>query len=302
MPENAIEIVGVRKVFGDFVAVDGLSLAVPAGTLCGFIGPNGSGKTTTLRLIMRIYAPDAGRVTVLGDARHGPADDRVGYLPEERMLYKSMRVGEVLTYLSRLKGHKPTRQEIDVWLEKLALPGVARRRVQTLSKGQTQKIQLIAVLLARPRLVLLDEPFSGLDPVNADVMTDTILELKNNGSTVLFSTHDMATAEKLCDRIVMIYKGRKVMDGTIDALRAGRTAGTLKVRLADGDASLDGLPGVAGCTAFGAYHELHLTDDADPQSVLRQLQQRSAVELFEIAKPSLHDLFVRTVREGAADE
>ena len=224
---------------------------------------------------MRIYAPDAGTVTVLGDARHGPADDRVGYLPEERMLYKSMRVGEVLTYLSRLKGHTPARREIDAWLEKLALPGVARRRVQTLSKGQTQKIQLIAVLLARPRLVLLDEPFSGLDPVNADVMTDTILELKQGGTTVLFSTHDMATAEKLCDRIVMIYKGRKVMDGTIAALRAGRTAGTLRVRLADA---------------------------ADPQAVLRRLQERSGVELFEVAKPSLHDLFVRTVREGAADE
>ena len=282
----------------DAIAIDDLSLRVPAGTLCGFIGPNGSGKTTTLRLIMRIYAPDAGRVTVLGDARHGPADDRVGYLPEERMLYRSMRVGEVLTYLARLKGYTPSRREIDAWLERVALPGVARRRVQTLSKGQTQKIQLIAVLLAKPKLVLLDEPFSGLDPVNSDVMTDTILDLKKAGTTVLFSTHDMATAEKLCDRIVMIYRGRLVMDGTIDALRVGHAAGTLKVRLADAAASLDDIAGVTSRTAFGAYHELSLADDADPQSVLQQLQQRSAVELFEVAKPSLHDLFVRTVRDG----
>ncbi|MGC4034110.1 MAG: ATP-binding cassette domain-containing protein [Tepidisphaeraceae bacterium] len=229
MPD-AIAIDGVTKVFGDFLAVDNLSLAVPEGTLCGFIGPNGSGKTTTLRLIMRIYAPDAGRVTVLGQTRHGPADDRVGYLPEERMLYKSMRVGEVLTYLSRLKGHKPTKHEIDEWLERLALPGVARRKVQTLSKGQTQKIQLIAVLIAKPQLVLLDEPFSGLDPVNSEVMTNAILDLKKSGTTVVFSTHDMASAEKLCDRIVMIYKGKKVMDGTIDSIRAGQnSSNTLRV-------------------------------------------------------------------------
>lgn len=298
--EAAIAIDGVRKVFGDFVAVDDLSLTVPAGHLCGFIGPNGSGKTTTLRLIMRIYAPDAGSVRVLGDARHGPADDRVGYLPEERMLYKSMRVGEVLTYLSRLKGYKPNKKEIDDWLEKLALPGVARRRVQTLSKGQTQKIQLIAVLIAKPKLVLLDEPFSGLDPVNSDVMTNAILDLKRGGTTVLFSTHDMATAEKLCDRIVMIYKGRKVMDGTIDQIRAGQDSGVLRVRLADNAAHMENLPGVASAFAVGDHRELHLSPAADPQLILRELQRRASVELFEIARPSLHDLFVRTVNEGAA--
>lgn len=298
--DDAIAIEGVRKVFGDFVAVENLSLRVPAGKLCGFIGPNGSGKTTTLRLIMRIYAPDAGTVRVLGDARHGPADDRVGYLPEERMLYKSMRVGEVLTYLSRLKGYKPSRIEIDEWLERLALPGVARRRVQTLSKGQTQKIQLIAVLIAKPKLVLLDEPFSGLDPVNSNVMRDAILELKNNGTTVLFSTHDMASAEELCDRIVMIYKGNKVMDGTIHEIRAGHNTDTLRVRLGGSAANFDNLPGVAFATADGDHHELQLTPAADAQQILRELQHRGPVELFEIARPSLHDLFVRTVNEGAA--
>lgn len=295
---DAIAIAGVRKVFGDFVAVDDLSLNVPDGTLCGFIGPNGSGKTTTLRLIMRVYAPDAGDVTVLGDARHGPADDRVGYLPEERMLYKSMRVGEVLTYLSRLKGYKPNKIEIDHWLEKLALPGVAKRRVQTLSKGQTQKIQLIAVLIAKPKLVLLDEPFSGLDPVNSDVMTGAILDLKKAGTTVLFSTHDMASAEKLCDRIVMIYKGRKVMDGTVNQIRAGHSKNTLRVRLAGNVDPFNDIAGVAGVFAFADHHELQLTADADPQRVLTELQGRGRVELFEIAKPSLHDLFVRTVTEA----
>jgi ABC-2 type transport system ATP-binding protein len=282
------------------VAVQNLSLVVPTGPLCGFIGPNGSGKTTTLRLIMRIYAPDAGQVTVLGDSRHGPADDRVGYLPEERMLYKSMKVGEVLTYLSRLKGHKSNRKEIDSWLERLALPGVAKRKVQTLSKGQTQKIQLIAVLMARPQLVLLDEPFSGLDPVNSDVMRDAILDLKKSGTTVLFSTHDMPTAEKLCDRIVMIYKGNKVMDGTVEQIRAGHSTDTIRVRLAGNESNFEQLAGVAGAFAFSDHFELQLTEQADAQVVLAQLQDRGRVELFEIARPTLHDLFVRTVREGAA--
>jgi ABC-2 type transport system ATP-binding protein len=290
---TAIELDNIRKTFGDgFVAVDDLSLAVPAGSLCGFIGPNGSGKTTTLRMIMRIYAPDTGRVVVLGDDRHGPADDRVGYLPEERMLYKSMRVDEVLTYLSQLKGHKPTKAEIDDWLDRLQLSGFARRRVQTLSKGQTQKVQLIAVLISRPQLVLLDEPFSGLDPVNAVVLRDAILQLKRGGTTVVFSTHDMSVAERMCDTIVMIFKGKKVLDGTLGAIRAKYGQDTLRVRLADGQA----VPKVAGVDAivdFGQYQELRVARDVDPQRVLADLMQRGRVELFEIAHPSLQDIFVR---------
>ena len=176
-----------------------------------------------------------------------------------------------------------------------------RRKVQTLSKGQTQKIQLIAVLIARPQLVLLDEPFSGLDPVNSDVMRDVILSLKRDGTTVLFSTHDMASAERLCDRIVMIYRGKKVMDGTIDQIRAGHDSDTLRVRVAAGPARFDDLPGVASVLALADCHELRLSPTADAQAILARLQDRGRVELFEIARPSLHDLFVRTVNEGAAN-
>lgn len=296
----AIELDRVRKTFGGFVAVDDLTLAVPEGALCGFIGPNGSGKTTTLRMIMRIYAPDSGRVVVLGDARHGPADDRVGYLPEERMLYKSMRVDEVLAYLAQLKGHKPTPAEIDGWLERLQLPGVARRRVQTLSKGQTQKIQLIAVLLARPKLVLLDEPFSGLDPVNANVMRDAILNLRRQGTTVLFSTHDMAVAERMCDSIVMIYKGKKVLDGTVQQIQRQYGADTVRVRMMPGHRVPGMLRGVERVDDYGRYTELRLLPEADPQDVLRQLQSAGPIELFEVAHPSLHDIFVRIA--GTGDE
>ncbi len=293
----AIELDQIRKTFGDFVAVDNLSLVVPTGSLCGFIGPNGSGKTTTLRMIMRIYAPDNGRVVVLGDARHGPADDRVGYLPEERMLYKSMRVDEVLTYLSQLKGCKPSKREIDDWLEKLELSGFARRRVQTLSKGQTQKVQLIAVLLARPQLVLLDEPFSGLDPVNAVVLRDAILELKRSGTTVLFSTHDMSVAERMCDTIVMIFKGKKVLDGTLSEIRAQYGQDTLRVRLAGG-AKVPRLAGVDAAVDFGQYQELRVGREIDPQRVLADLMNVGRVELFEIAHPSLQDIFVRIAAPG----
>jgi ABC-2 type transport system ATP-binding protein len=296
---NAISLHNVRKTFGSYVAVDDLSLVVPTGSLCGFIGPNGSGKTTSLRMIMRIYAPDSGTVEVLGDVSHGPANDRVGYLPEERMLYKQMRVDETLRYLSQLKSHTPSRGEIDKWLEKLQLPGVAKRKVQTLSKGQTQKIQLIAVLISRPQLVLLDEPFSGLDPVNAVVLRDAILQLKRDGTTVLFSTHDMSVAEQMCDRIVMIHKGRKVLDGTLDAIRADYAVDTLRVRLAGG-AALPIMPGVTAVD-LGRYQELRISDGVDTQSVLRQLSAAGRVELFEIARPNLGDIFVRIASpEGTA--
>lgn len=294
---SAIHLQNVRKTFGDFVAVDDLSLRVADGGLCGFIGPNGSGKTTTLRMIMRIYAPDSGSVVVLGDSRHGPADDRVGYLPEERMLYKSMRVDEVLTYLSQLKGHKPTKREVDDWLDKLDLAGFAKRRVQTLSKGQTQKVQLIAVLISKPRLVLLDEPFSGLDPVNAVVLREAILELKRAGTTVIFSTHDMTVAEKMCDSIVMIYKGRKVLDGTLAEIKSQYGYDTLRVRVVG--ASLPALPGVESVADFGQYQELRLARDANTQSILQRLMPLGNVELFEVAHPSLQDIFVRIAAPGA---
>lgn len=289
---SIIELQQVYKQLGGVPAVQDLSLTVQDGTLCGFIGPNGSGKTTTLRLIMRIYAPDSGRVCVLGDDSHGPANDRVGYLPEERMLYKSMRVGEVLTYLSQLKGHRPTKQQIDQWLDKLELGGFARRRVQTLSKGQVQKVQLIAVLIARPELVLLDEPFSGLDPINAAVVRDTILDLHRQGTTIVFSTHDMSVAEKMCDSIIMIFRGKKVLDGSLHQLKSVYGQDTIRVRLSGG-IQVPPLPGVDGMTSFGQYQELRLSPETDTQTILERLMSIGRVERFEVAHPSLEDIFVR---------
>ena len=201
---NAVELRHVTKRFGTHVAVDQLDLDVPEGTVYGFIGPNGSGKTTTLRMILRILYPDEGQISVLGREYGTGADDRVGYLPEERGLYKKMKVRDILTFYAQLKGLRDCRRDIDDWLERLELAEWADRKVETLSKGMSQKVQFIATVVSRPKLVVLDEPFSGLDPVNMEVLKDAIVSLRDTGSTVIFSTHDMDVAERMCDTIFMI--------------------------------------------------------------------------------------------------
>lgn len=289
---HAVELEHITKSFGKFVAVDDLTLQIPSQSIYGFIGPNGSGKTTTLRMIMRIYLPDRGRVCVLGDESWHAANDRVGYLPEERGLYKHMKVRDVLRFYAELKGFRDSKQAIIDWLERMNLTAWADKKVETLSKGMSQKVQFISTVIAKPDLVLLDEPFSGLDPVNAEVFRESILELKRTGATVIFSTHDMAVAEKMCDFIFMIYKGKKVLDGTLDEIQNTYGDDTVRVRL-DGNVALEGLPGVTKVADFGRFQELRLERGADPQRVLSELMRRGTVRLFEQTRPSLHDIFVR---------
>lgn len=298
---HAVELDNVTKTFGEHVAVDDLSLRVPTGSVYGFIGPNGSGKTTTLRMIMRILHPDRGRISVLGQERHGAANDRVGYLPEERGLYKQMRVRDLLRFYSELKGHRATREEIDRWLARM-FPDhdparVGGLKVDALSKGMSQKVQFIATVIARPQLVLLDEPFSGLDPVNAEVLREMVLDLRREGTTIIFSTHDMAVAENLCDSIFMIYQGRKVLDGTLRQIQAEHGRDVIHVRL-EGNGSLHEIPGVLDVTDFGNHQELRCAADADRQQILSALMQRGRVEHFAIAHPSLNDIFMRIARPG----
>lgn len=211
----------MTKVFGARAVVESLSLEVPRGIVFGLIGPNGSGKTTTLRMIMHLVFPDAGTIAVLGSEGTLAARDRVSYLPEERGLYKRMTVRQVLRYYGLLKGANSARLEpaIGLWLERLDLAGRADTRVESLSKGMSQKVQFIAALVSEPDLLILDEPFSGLDPVNAREMKVVIQEFKEGGGTVVFSTHDLDAAESLCDRIAMIHQGRKVMDKTMAEIR-----------------------------------------------------------------------------------
>ena len=206
---NALELTGVTKRFGSQVAVNNLDLAVPRGCIYGFIGPNGSGKTTTMRMVLRIYQPDSGSVVVLGQPHGLAADNRIGYLPEERGLYRRMTVRRVLRYFARLKGVRNPDRVIDEQLELMGAKDWDRKRIEQLSKGMAQKIQFIVAIIAQPELVILDEPFSGLDPVNMEVLRDRVLALRDQGSTVIFSTHDMDMAEQMCDRVVMIYRGNK---------------------------------------------------------------------------------------------
>jgi len=298
----AVELDGVTKRFAAHTAVDRLDLAVPRGAVYGFIGPNGSGKTTTLRMILRIFYPDEGRIAVFG--RHGgrAADDRLGYLPEERGMYRKMRVRELLTFYAQLKGLHDCRREIDGWLERMDLGDWAQKRIEALSKGMSQKVQFIAAVVARPELVILDEPFTGLDPVNTEVLKEAVLSLNKNGTTVIFSTHDMDVAERMCDTILMIFRGRKVLDGTLESIRSQYGEDTIRVRMARASVALEELPGVAAVNDCGRHRELRLQPRADPQAILRELAQRGVVEHFELTRPSLHDVFLRIARPDSAPD
>jgi ABC-2 type transport system ATP-binding protein len=298
---DAIALRNVTKRFNGTAAVDDLSLAVPAGSIYGFIGPNGSGKTTTLRMIMHILLPDRGEIEVLGSRGTGAARDRVSYLPEERGLYKKMTIRRLLRYYGRLKGcaQSDLDRAIDEWMQRLDLPGLLDRQIETLSKGMAQKVQFIASVITKPELLILDEPFSGLDPVNAQVLKDAVLEMRRRGATVVFSTHDMGTAERMCDRIFMIFKGRKVLDGTLHDIQAQYGADTVRVRTGGGVAALAGLPGVESVNDFGQLQDVRLA--GDPQAFLAQLTSRTTVYQFEIARPSLQDIFVRIAKPQDAE-
>jgi ABC-2 type transport system ATP-binding protein len=290
---NAVDIDHVTKTFGTITAVNDLSLHVPENTIYGFIGPNGSGKTTTLRMIMRILHPDSGDITVLGDKSLSSAHDEVGYLPVERGLYKQMKVKEILRFYAELKGSANHQSSIDYWLERMGLTDRQDKKVETLSKGLSQKVKFIATVVSNPKLVLLDEPFSGLDPVNAEVLRESVLHLKKQGTTIIFSTHDMSVAEKMCDFIFMIYKGKKVLDGTLESIQDTYGSDMLQVRLDGNDEPLDDVPGVLKATDHGKFQELRLDNSADTQQILAALMQRGTVRLFQLARPSLHEIFVR---------
>ena len=306
---NAIELSRVTKRFGAKTAVDSIDLSVPEGSIYGFIGPNGSGKTTTLRMILRIFQPDEGTVSVLGQMRGKTADNRLGYLPEERGLYKRMKVRDVLTYYARLKGFYDCRSEIDYWLERLGASAWTNKKIDALSKGMAQKIQFIASVVAKPKLVILDEPFSGLDPVNLDALRDAVFSLREEGTTIVFSTHDMDMAEKMCDTIFMIFNGKKVLDGTLNSIQEKYKADVVRVRVerfpADGGVNQFGespVPEIAGISNIefdGRYHHFNLDDPGRVQEVLCKISAQRLVSHFEVVKPSLHDIFVQIAGPAA---
>jgi ABC-2 type transport system ATP-binding protein len=298
----AVELRSVTKRFGDFVAVDDLSLSIPRGCIYGFLGPNGAGKTTTIRMIMSIFYPDKGSIRVLGHEDAEAVKDRRGYLPEEKGLYKKMRAAEIVGYFGTLKGMpRPVAlAKARELLTRLGLGDWVDKRCEALSKGMGQKVQLLCALVHDPDLVILDEPFSGLDPVNVEVMREVILRMKAEGKTVIFSTHVMEQAEQICDFIFLINKGKKVLDGTLAAVKQGGTRG---IRIDyDGDgACLRALPGVVRVNDAGKTAELFLADGADPQAVLSALVGKIAVRRFDLREPSLHEIFIRAVGGHSPD-
>jgi ABC-2 type transport system ATP-binding protein len=292
----ALALDGVTKRFGDVLAVDGVSAEVPRGTIYGFLGPNGAGKTTTIRMVMSILYPDAGRIRVLGNGNPEAVKDRLGYLPEERGLYKKMRASEILSYFGRLKGMPAgeARSRARRMLGEFGLGDWADKKNETLSKGMSQKVQILGTMIHDPELVILDEPFSGLDPVNVELVRNLILDVKRRGRTVIFSTHVMEQAEMICDGIVLINEGRKVLDGTLREVRqSGEQAIVIDY---DGDGGeLWRLPGVARVNDAGKTAELFLAEGADPQRLLRLLVDRLEIRRFDMREPSLHEVFVRAV-------
>lgn len=293
-----LQLENIHKEYDGKVAVDNLSLGVPKGVIYGIIGPNGAGKTTTIRMIMNIIAPDSGRILFDGREVDNGFQDRVGYLPEERGLYKKMKLREVITYMAELKSCPPstTAQRIDKWLRRMDLMDYKERKVEDLSKGMAQKLQFITTVIHDPEIIILDELFSGLDPINIELIKDSLLELKRAGKTILFSTHVMEQAEKLCEYICMISSGKKVLDGRMGEVKAQFGKNTLQVEI-EGDGSfIKALPGVAGLTDFSNYLELRLQDGADPQVIIRSIVERVPVRRFEIVEPSLYDIFIDTAK------
>jgi ABC-2 type transport system ATP-binding protein len=296
----AISLNGVTKTFGSTTAVRDLDLSVPAGALYGFIGPNGAGKTTSLRMIMSMLFPDRGEISVLGHRSALEAKDRIGYLPEERGVYRKMKVGAFLHYMAQLKGvaDGDAPQRMRTWLDRVELQGVHDKKCEELSKGMQQKVQLIAALLHQPDLLILDEPFSGLDPVNVRLLRDLILAEHHRGATILFSTHIMAQAEELCDHIVMLHRGRKVLDESLTSIRRRHDPRAIRFEpfLPEADvAPLRAIPGVASVAAEGAGYRIDLAPGGDPAATLGAIAQTVPPSRIELQRPSLEDVFVSLV-------
>jgi len=295
--EQALVLRGVSKAFAGHVAVRDLSLDVPRGSVFGLLGPNGAGKTTTLRMVMNILGVDAGSIEILGQPADQATRDRIGYMPEERGLYPRMVLEEQLVFMAAIKGlgRREATERLGPWLERLGLADWRQRKTNELSKGMQQKAQFIATVLHEPELLIMDEPMSGLDPVGMDVMRDVMVDLRRRGATIVLSSHQMDTVEKLCDRVALINKGELVLDGAVGEVKDRHGKNTVVLAF-DGDGSfLGSLPGVARVSDFGQYVEIRLEEGADPQPLLKEAVQRLTVRRFEIVVPSLHDIFVETV-------
>ena len=291
---DAISLENVTKAYDSVTAVDGVNLRVRKGAILGLLGPNGAGKTTTIRMVMNILMPDSGRVQVLGEPASERTRDFIGYLPEERGLYPRMQVRAIIVFLAALRGLPEPEGErrANEWLERFELSSWADKKLIDLSKGMQQKVQFIATVIHRPPVVILDEPFSGLDPVNATTVKDIMLELRDQGSTIVLSTHRMEQVEKMCDAICLIDKGRNILDGDLRAIKQSYGKNTVHLDFAGPDGFLSH-PAIASVNRFGSGAELRLKPGADAQEILRAAMQGGAeIHRFELIEPSLNDIFI----------
>jgi len=298
--QPTLELSSLSKTFGDFEAVREVSLAVPPGTILGMLGPNGAGKTTTIRMIMDILAPDSGEIRFFGHPRRREDLRRVGYLPEERGLYRKMKVGEHLLFLAELRGvgRREAMPRIDRWLERLELADWRHRKVEELSKGMQQKIQLVSTVLHEPDILILDEPFSGLDPINQGLFKQLLADYKAEGRAILFSTHVMEQAEKLCDHICLISRGRLVLAGELEAIKREQGGNSYRV-VAQGDLGrLNQVDGIAQAVVHDGEAKILLAPGSEGADVLRQIVTFLDVREFTSEEPELEEIFVKAVKEA----
>jgi len=297
-----IELNKVRKSYDHFVAVDDLSFSIEEGAVFGLLGPNGAGKTSSIRMMIGITVPDSGSIQMFGKPFERKSLHRVGYLPEERGLYKKMKVLDHLIFLGQLHGLEANEagQRAVTWSEKLEIEGWLQKKVEELSKGMQQKIQFIATLLHDPDFIIMDEPFGGLDPVNTGLLKDVLLEMKRKGKTILFSTHRMDQVEKLCDTICLINRGKSVLQGDLKEIKAKYGKNNVQIEY-EGDGNfLQQSKLVGSYNNYGNYVEVRLAPGADAQELLRAVAERSRVSKFELMEPSLEEIFIETV--GKTDE
>jgi len=300
---NVLEVRNVTKRFNEFIAVRDLSFEVRQGTIFGLLGPNGAGKTTTIRMIVNIFAPDSGEILVQGKHVSPELQQRIGYLPEERGIYKKMKVGEQLIFFANLKGlgGAEASSRVDEWLARLQLSDWKDKKAEELSKGMQQKVQFIATVMHEPELLILDEPFSGLDPVSTNLLKGVILDLKKSGKTIIFSTHQMEQVEQMCDDICLINRSTKVLGGSLREVKRGFGRNTIILDYEGPDSFLtEDL--VKKQTRFANYDELLLNENADSQEVLRRaLAAGGRVNRFELVEPSLNDIFIESVTKNEKD-
>jgi ABC-2 type transport system ATP-binding protein len=292
-----IELNKVRKVYDRFVAVDDLSFGIEQGAVFGLLGPNGAGKTSTIRMMIGITAPDSGEISMFGKPFARKDLQRIGYLPEERGLYKNMKVMDQLVFLGQLHGLEASvaRQKSLAWSERLEIAGWLQKKVEELSKGMQQKIQFISTLLHDPDFIIMDEPFGGLDPVNASLLKDVLLEMKQKGKTILFSTHRMDQVERLCDSICLINRGKSVLQGDLKQIKAQYGKSNVQIEYQGDGEFLQHTQLVGAYNNYGNGVEIRLAAGADPQQLLRLVAERSRVSKFELMEPSLEEIFIETV-------